>query len=69
MSMMKSGFLGFSLLFTMATLKCTWLYFFTLELQHYSHFAVTLGDSSSQLFLAANEHNDLYQFCLHISHT
>lgn len=26
--MMKSGFLGFSLLFTMATLKCTWLYFF-----------------------------------------
>lgn len=25
--MMKSGFLGFSLLFTMATLKCTWLYF------------------------------------------
>lgn len=52
MSMMKSGFLGFSLLFTMATLKCTWLYFFTLELQDYSHFAVTLGDSSSQLFLA-----------------
>lgn len=42
---------------------------FTLELQDYSHFAVTLGDSSSQLFLAANEHNDLYQFCLHISHT
>lgn len=25
--MMKSGFLGFSLLFTMSTLKCTWLYF------------------------------------------
>lgn len=68
--MMKSGFLGFSLLFTMATLKCTCMVvFFTLELQDHSHFAVTLGDSSSQLFLAANEHNDLYQFCLHISHT
>lgn len=65
--MMKSGFLGFSLLFTMATLIHGCI--FTLELQDYSHFAVTLGDSSSQLFLAANEHNDLYQFCLHISHT